>query len=146
MKRCHRLWRRLSVFVHPDRSTGEEMPECLQVTTLNEHKQDELYLEGMEGAVDPFFRVRRGDALEEETGRWFDRLFELRDLQEELWREAEKARGEAESYGTEWKEHLDKRFAEADEALRVLEAKIDAYWWDLKRHLGREPIAEGKDE
>ncbi len=42
----------------------------------------------MEGAVDPFFRVRRGDALEEETGRWFDRLFELRDLQEELWRSA----------------------------------------------------------
>ena len=144
---CHRLWRRLSVFVREEgtferRDQAElpkDLPKCLQITTLNDNKQDLLYLLGMEGAIDPFNGMHSSPPLEIEARRWFDRLLDLQDLLARVWFEAEEKREEAGSYGTEWKDMLGDQVEQAREALRVLEARVDAYWWDLRRRLGREP-------
>jgi hypothetical protein len=139
LDRCHTIWRRLSAFVHPDQSELKELPECLQITTLNDNKQDLLYLLGMEGAIDPFHGLHPGPSLESDLRLCFDRLFYLQDLLAQVWSEAEEKRKEAASYGTEWEDMLGEEAEEAREALRFLEARIDAYWRDLRRRLGREP-------
>ena len=142
VRKAHRLWRRLSWSVASDLNPDEaaKLSEALRHTTLNERKQDLLYLEGMEGALDPFGVEPTHPVNEDTVSRWFDRLFHLATVQHRLRERTAEARAEAQSYGEEWKAELGEALEQARQALRVQNSKIDALWWELRWRLGREPL------
>lgn len=76
---CRRLYRRLAKLCHPDKKPDETM----WFTDLTGHRDDRIWLEAMEGALDPICDVTQSKQ-EDSVSELFQRLFSLHEIQAAL--------------------------------------------------------------
>ncbi|MDZ7392521.1 MAG: hypothetical protein ONB25_06485 [candidate division KSB1 bacterium] len=135
---CRRLYRRLACLCHPDKNP----PEAMWFTQLVEHREDRLWLEALEGALEPFGSASPERQMADSVCALVDRLFALQDTRAHLEKRIEEVRQDAASYGQAWQAHMDEEINLRETMLRMRKYDIDQAWRRLNLLLGKEPFAE----
>jgi hypothetical protein len=133
---CKRLYRRVAYLCHPDRNP----PEAELFPHLVDHRHDRLWLEAMQGALEPLGSDFIHPQPAESVSMLFDRLFSLHSTCAKLLEKINALQAEVDSYGGTWTACVDDEIKRRETILRVVKFDIDQAWRILNSLVGKEPF------